>query len=138
MWLYRGLHSRLVIITKPKKNPICSEANFYCFTCLKWVSACLATRECSQSLVPEGWQYMRLVVLLVCVVCSVHCSHLGRVSEDRLLGQTSMIIMLLCKSWLGAIVLVFVCNIIILLYRRSCKLNHLKCFLPSISGAIQK
>jgi len=44
----------------------------------------------------------------VCFVCSIHCPHLDWVSEGWLLGQTCVIIMLLCKSWLGAIVL-FVC-----------------------------
>ena len=53
---------------KGKKNPIWNEANFYYFTCLKWVSACLAARGCSQSLVPEGWEYMKSVVFLVSVV----------------------------------------------------------------------
>ena len=137
MWLYRGLHYHWAIFTKAKKN-ICNDAYFHYFTCLKWVSACFATRSCSQSLVPEGWKYIRLVVLLVCVVCSIHYPQLDQVSEGRLLGQTSMIIMLLWKSWLGLSVLLFVCILINLLYSHSCKLNHLKCFLPSISGAIQK
>ena len=73
-----------------------------------------------------------------CVRCSFHGPHLLWISEVWLLGQTSMIIMLLCNSLLVAIVLLFVCILIILLYSHSCKLNHLKCFLPSISGAIQK
>ena len=59
---------------------------------------------------------------------SVHCPHLDQISEGWLLGHSSMIIMLLCKSWLGAIVLLFICILIIILYSHCCKLNHLKWF----------
>ena len=148
---------------KGKTNPIWNEANFYYLTYLKWVSACLAIRVCSQRMLSEpseepsvepseepsedalralclsGWEYMKSVVLLLAgVVCSVRGPHLLRISEVWLLGQTSMIIMLLCKSLLVAIVLLFVCILIIFVYSHSCKLNHLKCFLPSMSRAIQK